>query len=708
MPYVGTMPTSKNEIATDTIILDALGLPHELGQTIELEYYIKDKLCTREFILSGIYEGDILTNTSNVWVSLALLHEIESENNIYITDIKTVKIMFSNTMNIEIKLIRIINDSGYSIEDLNFYANGAYQIVTGSGIDFSAIMAAALLFLVIIFTGYLVIYNMFSISISKDIRFYGMLKTIGTTPRQIRKIIRGQVFRLAIIGIPIGLLLGFITGILLTPIIIASVNIDEWITSFNPIIFIGSALFALLTVYIGSRKPAKIASLISPVDALKYQDSIIKKTSRKSNNTKIYKLALNNLLRDKKKTIIILTTMFLSLLILNSAYVVSKGMSVDKYLDFMMPSDYVVASTKYFNYRFDENYDYVSSELIDEIDNSNLVENSSKIYEIRITHDLSDKVFKKYKSDFENEDMDDYYKDAVKQYTQAEIDIPLNVYGLNEYGINKLDTKTDGLDIEEFMSGKHIILGAFSDISTESPYEIGDDVILGINGKTEIYEVIAIASLPYSMSVKFYEPGSIDCLIPSTEFENIFEKPSVMSYIFDVKDGDEDDMERLLKDFTTEDDVTMNYQSKQTLGKEFDGTSRMFIIVGGMLSFVIGLISIANFINSLLASIITRKTELAMMKSIGMTNKQLRRMLGFEGIYYGGLSVVLALVIEMGSRNFLARTFASSMWAFDYKFSILPLLIVAPIVILISIAIPYFANRKASNISLIEQLRGIE
>lgn len=42
---------------------------------------------------------------------------------------------------------------------------------------------------VIFIAGYLLIYNVFYISIAQDIRFYGMLKTLGTTARQIRKIV---------------------------------------------------------------------------------------------------------------------------------------------------------------------------------------------------------------------------------------------------------------------------------------------------------------------------------------------------------------------------------------------------------------------------------------------------------------------------------------------------------------------------------------
>ena len=103
--------------------------------------------------------------------------------------------------------------------------------------------------LLVIFTGYLIIYNIFQISVVGDIRFYGLLKTIGTTPRQLKRIIRQQALLLCLIGIPAGLLLGYGIGAVLVPVVLRSTQLDAGITtiSTSPVIFVGSVLFALLT-----------------------------------------------------------------------------------------------------------------------------------------------------------------------------------------------------------------------------------------------------------------------------------------------------------------------------------------------------------------------------------------------------------------------------------------------------------------------------
>ena len=86
------------------------------------------------------------------------------------------------------------------------------------------VAAIAAVLLLILFTGYLIIYNVFQISVTNDIRFYGLLKTIGTTGRQLKRIIRYQALALSLAGIPVGLLLGWLVGAGLTPAVIGQLN----------------------------------------------------------------------------------------------------------------------------------------------------------------------------------------------------------------------------------------------------------------------------------------------------------------------------------------------------------------------------------------------------------------------------------------------------------------------------------------------------
>lgn len=116
-------------------------------------------------------------------------------------------------------------------------------------------------------------YNVFQISVANDIRFYGLLKTIGVTGRQLKRIIRLQALALSGLGVPLGLLIGFFLGAALTPTVLSTVegvNLDD--VSTNPLIFIGSTLFSLYTVMISCRRPGKIAAKTSPLEAVRYNE----------------------------------------------------------------------------------------------------------------------------------------------------------------------------------------------------------------------------------------------------------------------------------------------------------------------------------------------------------------------------------------------------------------------------------------------------
>lgn len=119
-------------------------------------------------------------------------------------------------------------------------------------------------------SGYLIIYNIFYISVNGDIKFYGLLKTIGTTNKQLKRIVRCQAFLLALIGIPVGLAVGYGISALIVPMVLSITSIEDNIMSISPLIFIGSGIFTLITVWISCIKPCKLVSRISPVEATRY------------------------------------------------------------------------------------------------------------------------------------------------------------------------------------------------------------------------------------------------------------------------------------------------------------------------------------------------------------------------------------------------------------------------------------------------------
>lgn len=381
-PTTGKEPQKENEIAMDTTTLRLLGVEPKLGTNVTITYQAGNGTDTGipqtdSFILVGYWEYDDLMPVHYINVSKAYVDKI-NEKCIAAGDEALdidLNVMLPSKLNIREQMEKIDTDLGYdwNTRDQENSARigvnwGLTASSVSSDIDFSLVAAILAFFLLIIFTGYLIIYNIFQISVTGDIRFYGLLKTIGTTPRQLKHIITQEALFLCIIGIPVGLLLGYGIGAVLTPIALETTSIigTKAAISSSPLIFIGSAVFAIITVFLSCRKPGKMAAKVSPVEAAKYTEGMTgKKKKRHSRGAKVYQMAFANLGRNKKKTILVVVSLTLSVTLLNVLFSLVNGFDMDKYVDRSTCADFIVSSTDYFRYNTAD--EYIGADTIDEI-----------------------------------------------------------------------------------------------------------------------------------------------------------------------------------------------------------------------------------------------------------------------------------------------------------------------------------------------------
>ena len=110
---------------------------------------------------------------------------------------------------------------------------------------------------------------------------------------------------------------------------------------------------------------------------------------------------------------------------------------------------------------------------------------------------------------------------------------------------------------------------------------------------------------------------------------------------------------------------------------------------------------ILNFINSVLTNVVTRRKEFAMMEAIGMTKKQLLRMLILEGLYYAGITILAVLVFGSLFSFTVVRVLSGGIWFMKYRFVIWPMLAACPFLILFGIVVPYLAYAPQRKNSLV-------
>lgn len=720
-PTTGKAPQLANEIAMDTLSLDLLGVPHTIGSKITISYRMGEVEFTTDFVLSGYWESDTAMPVGIGLVSReftkvnaeALAYSYSPINEDYkLAGVINAYTMCNNTMNLEGKMDQILRESGYTNmdddsktpplpTDISCNTNWAY-IGSGGSPEVGVVVSVIAALLLIIFTGYLIIFNVFQISILRDIRFYGLLKTIGTTGRQLKRIVTRQALLLSVIGVPIGLIFGFIIGKTVLPLVMSqSSYTGETTVSLNPLIFLGASVFSLITVFLSTRKPCKIAAQVSPVEAVKYSgaSSSSKKSKHSRDGGKVYKMAFSNLTRNKKHTIVTVFSLSLSLVLLNTVFTVATGFDMDKYLARFTDTDFLAGHANYFNMNQVRSADDGTSEtMIAAIEGQDAFLEGGRLY-ANINFD---------QCSIEQPIADGELVNKAKDGKPL-----LQLYGLEQLPLSRIDVYEGELDFEKLASGKYIIEGAWADDDNNvyldtSHYEVGDMVQINVDGESYEFELLCKIKISYYTNSLRYSLGNYTLYLPSEVYKDIVMDPIVMSYAYNVKDGTAGQMEDFIDHYTENIEPTMNYDSKLTQIMSFESLQNMIVTVGGILSAIMGLIGLLNFVNSILTSISTRKREFATLQSIGMTKKQLIQMLCLEGFYYALMTVVVSLLLGSILSVIVVGGIVGLLWMFSYHFTILPILVVCPILLVLCIVIPLAAYHSSGRQSIVERLREVE
>ena len=727
----GSIPQAENEIIMDVPSLDLLGVPARIGEKLTLLLTVKGQQVEREFVLSGYWEP--VNPSMNVGFAICskaytlkyadeldYTHDAANVQDYSMTGSVMYDLMFTNSYGMKQKMQTLVEDLGYSLNDKddNFISanvNWAY-LSNSMGADPLTIMTVAAALGLIILTGYLIIYNIFQISVIRDIRFYGLLKTIGTTGKQIKKIIRRQGMRLSLYGIPIGLVVGFLIGKAIVPFIMEVSNYSdgEISISLNPLIFVGAALFSLFTVAISTRKPGRMAAAISPVEAVKYTDTsaeIRKKNKKSTDGGKLFKMALSNLGRNRKRTILVIISLSLSVILMNSVVTLAESFDLNKYLSTFVDTDFLAAHALYFNSDYRSSDERISESLIQAIKEGPGFEEGGRILfypGVSVKMPEPNPIhLNEYGAAMNAEG--EWINVDENMYPRA------NLYGLEELPLARMEIvageKDPAVLKEKLDTGNYIIEGLETDDYGEVyekyvKYSIGDKVTIhNSSGLEKEVEVIAQIKIKYyTNSVRY---SSVDYVFYTSKegYEKLGgDMDSVMTYVFQCLDEKEGEMEQFLASYTENQEPMMSYESKTRYLDEFQSLKGTFTLVGGVLSLIIGIIGVLNFVNACITSIITRKKEFATLKAIGMTEKQIQKMVCMEGGYYAAGVVFFSLtagsifsLVVMG--NFVM------FWFTTYRFILWPMLIVLPFMVILGILVPYITIRITDKESVVEMLR---
>lgn len=709
-PDTGHLPEQKNEIATSRIVLDAMGLPDKVGTQMELTFTTDTDTFTDTFTLCGIWDGDAVAYRQTMLLSKKYTEQvapvIHGETDGTTPPVGTGYIdavmMMPTAWNIEKQALEVTSKYGL---DERVSINDAYGMAT---VSLSSMLPLVTGIAVIFIAGYLLIYNVFYISIAQDIRFYGMLKTLGTTARQIRKIVYRKAIKLSLMGIPIGLLLGWPIGRLLLPAIVNMLTDDiRIVTTVNPLIFLVAIVFSAITVFISCQKPAILAAKVSPMEALHYiEQAGGKKKQRRSKHISTMMMAKNNLTRNKKKVMIVTLSFALSIVLLNSVYTYVNSFDFDKFVADFSLTDFTVSDTTVINNYAPYNTANVNQDFISQAESLNGLEDIGNIYLWTSKQPLSENDLARLQelsassSDIANE-LENY---RVRQ------EHGVNVYGLDDFPAEYVQVLNGELNTEQWKAGTGVYVTPLRMMGDGSLclYKPGDQIsVTQLDGTNKVYDVLAVVSIPSALQTPLQVDMGLDYIFPTNELlENMVsaDQPA-MKTIFNVDEEHQLATENWLKNYTTNTDTALDYLSKVTLRQTFDGMINMYRLVGGALCAILALIGILNFINSMTTSILSRYREIAMLQSVGMTGRQVKQMLIYEGIGYSILGLFGSLILSVIASLTVVRMMGAELTYFTWHFTLLPVFLCIIPLILITAIVPLVCYNKMAQKTVVERLR---
>lgn len=589
----------------------------------------------------------------------------------------------------------------------------------------NALVLAALAFLIgaiIIASGYLLIYNVMYISVTRDIRFYGMLKTIGTSPKQLKQIVKKQVFHLAVYGIPIGIALGTLLAFVAVPFVMDLFETGSYVAMpndirFSPLIYVLTILFDLFTIALGCRKPAKLASRVSPVEALKYngmsRENGIKR-KRTTSGGKLYKMAWRNVFREKKRSILVFASLFMGTMAFLTVNTFMNGIRLENYVNKYLPNDYNIYCHISNEDKSEEEMTASAMRLGESIRNIDGITFVSVNKEADVELDFDRETYLPFLEMATGEDggtVDDLVA-FYEEHTGTEQAYSAPVVSVSTELIKKHNERArEKIDVEKFERGEVCVIGTVKNAEQASAMKgktIGMTDINSGKHRDIVVDVCMVQGDEYAFELGYfwYMMAAPSVIVVSESFmDSLSDTATVNTINADCVPEKEQEVTAQINYLTGNSDVVIATEIKTEMISSFkSGMSSLNILINGI-SLLLILIGVINFVNVMLTGVYTRRKELAVMESVGMTKKQIKSMLVLEGMYYGLITIGMILTVGNLIMWAVARL---TMKIIDYAVISYPWLgigIMSLLIMMVCMIVPNIIYRSLSRESVTERIR---
>ena len=674
----GAYPQKENELCVERSFFRYFGLSGEVGQTVALDLGSGEKTYT----VTGILEAENDSRIFTVWIPEAAVeadgHNAPCE----------LRFRFAGSQGMEPARLRADIEQFFSEmgipEDRTFYSSnyfGMVDLYLGNGME---VYAAALLIAVVCA---IVIYNIFYISVMGKMREYGRLKVLGTTQKQLKRVVRRERRFLTAVAIPLGLICA--AGIAL----IAVPGYWSWGDNIR-----SAAMVSLLTygaVQIATRKPMVMAGKVSAIEAIRttaYSGQQGRSASRQLHRRlTMPRLALMNFSRNRKKAFVTTLSLGLTgiLLLCISAY----ANSVD--VKEMAQSQFGDRSQYLLQYEDHAGREFMEMQKRNPLDQT-LREKLAALPGV----------------------------DDVTAYSLACVEIPaisaipgnraheaFVVRGISRKDMEEMyvgDAVLDGAaDYRQLLDGDGILVCPAGSALKEiyrTGYQVGDTVTLSCyNGQTKTYTVMGIVQdVQIGSSSHFF-------ILPEEELPVLY--PEISDFTGYVNLHTEQDSDLLRRAvFGGVSDQRVVISGLDDLSAELErGLQGELARDYGILVFIF-VFALINLANTLITNLLTRQQEFGVFQSVGMSDRQLSSMLSFECLYYVGITLLVTLTLGTACSLAVCKVFdqIGMFGTLTYHFPVVQVLLFGAALLLVQAVFSVCAVRYTRKLSLVERIKATE
>ena len=667
----GRLPETESEVAVTQAFLDRKGLSAGIGDTIQLSMTGDEQ----SYTVCGILP--VTESNYAIYVTPAFV-KLNAENPLYIAYIHALGTDALSEEGLKNYIRSLAGEWEIELRDVEF-SSYYFSLIQQRSFEYMTIITFVTL--IVALACALVIYSLFFVSIIRKTNEYGKLRTIGTTGRQVRRIVIKEGRKLAITAIPIGLVIGAVAGYALVP--------NGWNIFTALIVGAFVAVLMYLCVMFTIRRPAKLASKVTPIEAVRYasgNEEVIAKSTKKLNRPlSSGRLAIINFSRNKKKAALTIASLGICGVLL---------MASSAYFNSIDPVNVARGVFPYGTVRI-ELGDYGSQS-----------HNSEQFVELQRNNPLSSDLIQQLAAIDGVKDMRVYSGTVLNIITPSGYENPFltdafsadRQFLLEEYLIEGT------ADLQELIRNNGVIIKQTDDWVDIFGWEvsIGDKITIQA-GSGEPLEVTVMGivdeGIPYGgYELVFIPLETLSALMPD---ENLN-----YQVLLDTKDSDweqvREDVKQILPTNARVYVTTLNawVNNYQDLLASYRTPVYIFVLF-------IGVFGALNLLNTLITNMLTRKRELGILQAVGMSSRQISRMVLTEGLLY--TFGVFMLSISFGTLfGILTCKIFSTMSVFgavSYHFPIWEMAGFFLLMLIIQVTFSFVTIKQLHSQSLVEQIR---